>query len=105
MVRIEWNEIALEDLKEIHDYIARDSNNYANLFVKKLYDAVQNLKDFPKIGRIVPETNIPSIRVSSCLSSMSLDPNADTTLSIVSITIFLYPSDSSKFPDFRTITQ
>ena len=62
MVRIEWNEIALEDLKEIRDYIARDSNNYANLFVKKLYDAVQNLKDFPKIGRIVPETNIPSIR-------------------------------------------
>ena len=62
MVRIEWNEIALEDLKEIHDYIARDSNNYANLFVKKLYDAVQNLKDFPEIGRIVPETNISSIR-------------------------------------------
>ncbi len=62
MVRIEWNEIALEDLKEIRDYIARDSNNYANLFVKKLYDAVQNLKDFPEIGRIVPETNIPSIR-------------------------------------------
>ena len=50
MVRIEWNEIALEDLKEIRDYIARDSNNYANLFVKKLYDAVQNLKDFYKIA-------------------------------------------------------
>jgi plasmid stabilization system protein ParE len=33
MVQIEWTERSLEDLKEIHDYIARDSKNYANLFV------------------------------------------------------------------------
>ena len=57
MVRIEWNERALEDLNEIHDYIARDSKNYANLFVKKLYENAQKLKDFPNIGRIVPEVD------------------------------------------------
>ena len=62
MVQIEWTERSLEDLNEIHDYIARDSKSYANLFIKKLYDAVQKLKEFPKMGRIVPEVNILSVR-------------------------------------------
>ena len=46
MVRIEWNERALEDLGEIREYIARDSKNYANFFVKKIYDAVQTFFNF-----------------------------------------------------------
>ena len=54
MVRIEWNERALEDLNEIYEYITRDSKNYAKLFVKKIYEKIQNLKGFPNIGRIVP---------------------------------------------------
>ncbi|MHA1106613.1 MAG: type II toxin-antitoxin system RelE/ParE family toxin [Promethearchaeota archaeon] len=62
MVRIEWTEHSLEDLNEIHNYISRDSKSYANLFIKKLYENVQRLKDFPKIGRIVPEINNPSVR-------------------------------------------
>jgi len=62
MVRIEWTERSLEDLNEIHDYIARDSKNYAHLFVKKIYETVQKLKDFPNIGRVVPEVNNPSVR-------------------------------------------
>ena len=62
MVRIEWTKRSLEDLNEIRDYIARDSKSYANLFVKKLYDAVQKLKEFPNIGRFVPEVNITSVR-------------------------------------------
>lgn len=62
MVRIEWNERALEDLNEIREYIARDSKNYANLFVKKIYETAQKLEDFPNIGRIVPEVDISSIR-------------------------------------------
>jgi toxin ParE1/3/4 len=32
------------------------------LFVKKIYDSVQKLKDFPNIGRIVIEIDNPSIR-------------------------------------------
>ena len=62
MVRIEWTERSLEDLNEVHDYIARDSKNYAHLFVKKIYETVQKLKDFPNIGRVVPEVNNPSVR-------------------------------------------
>lgn len=62
MVLIEWTDRSLEDLNEIHDYIARDSKNYAHLFVKKIYETVQKLKDFPNIGRVVPEVNNPSVR-------------------------------------------
>ena len=62
MVRLEWTERSLEDQNELHEYIARDSSNYANLFVKKIYETVQKLKDFPKIGKIVPEVNNPSVR-------------------------------------------
>jgi addiction module RelE/StbE family toxin len=62
MVQIEWTERSLEDLNEIHDYIARDSKSYANLFIKKIYNTVQKLKEFPNIGRMVPEVNIPSVR-------------------------------------------
>ncbi len=62
MVRIEWTERSLEDLNQIHDYIARDSKSYATLFIKKLYNTVQKLKEFPNMGRIVPEVNIPSVR-------------------------------------------
>ncbi len=62
MVRIEWTERSLDDLREIHDYIARDSKSYANLFVKKLYVAVQKLKEFPNIGRLVPEVSNTSVR-------------------------------------------
>ena len=62
MVRIEWTERSLEDLNEIYDYIARDSKSYATLFIKKIYESIQKLKDFPKIGRIVPEINISTVR-------------------------------------------
>ena len=62
MVQIEWTERSLEDLNEIHDYIAWDSKSYANLFIKKIYNTVQKLKEFPNIGRMVPEVNIPSVR-------------------------------------------
>ena len=62
MVRIEWTDRSLEDLKNIYDYIARDSKSFASLFSKKLYETVQKLKEFPNMGRIVPEVNIPSVR-------------------------------------------
>ena len=62
MVRIEWTNPALEDLKEIYDFIKRDSKNFAKLFIEKTYIKIQQLKDFPKIGRIVPEKNDVNIR-------------------------------------------
>lgn len=44
MVKVIWTEIAIDDLKLIHDYISKDSTFYAGRFVKKLIHRVDHLK-------------------------------------------------------------
>jgi addiction module RelE/StbE family toxin len=62
MVAIIWTEFALEDLRIIHEYISKDSKRYADRFVEKLIDRVDQLEGFPKSGRVVPEFNSELIR-------------------------------------------
>ena len=62
MVEIEWSEIALDDLKEIHEYISKDSKLYADRYINKLFTRVDQLETHPKSGRIVPEYNMEIIR-------------------------------------------
>ena len=57
-----WTIPAKLDLKEIHDYIARDSKYYAQKVSQDIVDKSEKLKYFPQIGRIVPEINNPNIR-------------------------------------------
>lgn len=62
MVKIVWTELSTEDLKEIFDYIAKDSTRYASITVNKIYDRAQDIIDNPYVGRIVPEINVNVIR-------------------------------------------
>jgi len=62
MVTIEWSEIALDDLREIHAYISKDSKMYADRYVDKLFSRVDQLETHPKSGRVVPEYNVETIR-------------------------------------------
>lgn len=62
MVNVIWTELALEDLKSVHDYITKDSALYANRFIYKLVSRVRQLEAFPKSGRIVPEFGSENIR-------------------------------------------
>ena len=50
------------DLKQIHDYIAKDSRYYAKKVVQTIVEKTEELMDFPEIGRIVPEIDDPNIR-------------------------------------------
>jgi addiction module RelE/StbE family toxin len=61
-MKIVWTQPAVEDLHELHAYIARDSELYASGFVEQLLSAVEALENHPKLGRIVPEGNDESIR-------------------------------------------
>ena len=61
-MKIEWTEPAISDLDSIRDYIARDSEYYADIFIEKIITAVENLEEFPEIGRIVPEAEERNIR-------------------------------------------
>ena len=42
MVVIEWSEIALDDLKEIYEYISKDSKIYADRYINKLFTRVDS---------------------------------------------------------------
>jgi toxin ParE1/3/4 len=62
MVKIVWTDLAIEDLRSIHEFISKDSKRYADRYVEKLISRVDQLENFPKSGRIVPEFDQSTIR-------------------------------------------
>ena len=62
MVRLTWTDQAIDDLGKIGDYIAENSERYAKLTIKKLYERTEILKQFPLAGRVVPEKNEENVR-------------------------------------------
>ena len=61
-MKILWTEPAIEDLRNIYGYIARDSEVYASSYVQRIILAVDGLSDFPRLGRMVPEASQETIR-------------------------------------------
>ncbi len=55
MAKVIWSPSALEDIKLIHEYLARDSINQANLFIDKIIASTEKLSQFPLSGRMIPE--------------------------------------------------
>lgn len=55
MARLVWADPAIEDLEEIAEYIALDSAIAAKRLVRRVFDAVERLRDFPDSGRRPPE--------------------------------------------------
>jgi toxin ParE1/3/4 len=62
MVKVIWTDTAIQDLNDIGDYIAKDSERYAELTVQRLFDSVDILEDYPKAGKMVPEFEDDSMR-------------------------------------------
>ena len=60
--KVTWTESAWIDLKEVGDYIDKDSPHYAGAFVREVRDAARSLAYLAERGRTVPEFNDPSIR-------------------------------------------
>ncbi len=59
---IVWSPRAINDLEEIAEYIAHDSDHYARSVVRTILQKSRKLSDFPYVGRIVPEFADESIR-------------------------------------------
>ena len=55
MSEIRWPDPALDDMEGIRDYIAKDSPFYAKQFIEHIFDHVEKLTNFPKMGRMIPE--------------------------------------------------
>jgi addiction module RelE/StbE family toxin len=62
MAKIKWTNLALDDLRDIHDYVAQDSPKYADRLMDKIIERVDVLEQHPKIGRKVPEFDKELIR-------------------------------------------
>jgi len=63
MVAIEWTDEAVFWLKEIHDYIAQDNKKVAKRISKEIYNKVQILATFPKIGYVYKTEESREIRI------------------------------------------
>jgi len=61
-MRLIWSPQAVEDVEAIQSYVARDSEQYANLLVERIVAAVDRLAAFPRSGRVVPEVGDQSLR-------------------------------------------
>ena len=62
MVEITWTRVSIRDLKEIYEYIAQDSERYAQITVNKIYQRAKILESNPRIGKIVSELKDDRIR-------------------------------------------
>ena len=59
---IKWSPLATEKIRDIATYIALDKPLAAEQWIEKIFDAVEQLEDFPESGRIVPEIMRNDIR-------------------------------------------
>ena len=61
-MKVFWTHMAYRRLEEIFSYIEKDSLNNAGRWVDKLVKKTNQLKDFPKVGRVVSEGGSANIR-------------------------------------------
>ncbi len=62
MVKISWLKEARDDLKDIFDFISRDSKKYAIRQVDRIFSRTHILRTQVRAGKIVEEINNPEIR-------------------------------------------
>jgi toxin ParE1/3/4 len=62
MAKLIWSIDSIDDMNEIGDYIAESSAGYAAFLITEFLKCEKILTRFPKIGRIMPEIGINSIR-------------------------------------------
>jgi plasmid stabilization system protein ParE len=61
-MKIEWTRSALNDARNLRNYIAQDSAAYADWFVQRIIEAIEKAAAFPLLGRRVPEADDDAIR-------------------------------------------
>lgn len=62
MAKVKWSKRAIKDVDGIAEFIANDSEHYAEIQVGRFFEAVKVLEIHPYSGKIVPEKNDESLR-------------------------------------------
>ena len=61
-LKLIWTQLAIDDLDDIANFIAKDSEDYAKIFVRKIVEQVERIPNFPLLGRVVPEIQDEQVR-------------------------------------------
>ena len=61
-MKLFWTEPAIQDLRDLRDYIAADSDFHAADFIASIITRAERLTTFPMIGRVVPEAQRENTR-------------------------------------------
>ena len=61
-MKLFWTDPAVQDLRDLRDYIATDSGFHAADFIASIVTRAERLTTFPLIGRVVPEAQRQDIR-------------------------------------------
>jgi toxin ParE1/3/4 len=61
-MKLFWTEPAIQDLRDLRDYIAADSDFHAADFIASIVTRAERLTTFPMIGRVVPEAQRENTR-------------------------------------------
>lgn len=83
---VKWSLPAKSDLKQIFDYIAKDSIYYAKNVTQTIVTKTEILTEFPEIGRVVPEiddTNVRELIVYSYRLIYEIAPDGIEILAII----------------------
>lgn len=83
---VKWTKPAKLDLKQVYDYIARDSKFYAKKVSQEIVEKSEKLNSFPEIGRIVPEigdSNIRELIIYSYRLIYEIFPNRIEVLALI----------------------
>ena len=59
---VKWSDSAIYDLRQIYDYISRNSTHYGKKVVDDIVGKSEKIGEFPNLGKKVVELNNPRIR-------------------------------------------
>jgi addiction module RelE/StbE family toxin len=62
MVEVKWTRQAIDDVESIAEFIAKDSEKYAQIQVERIFERFEILETQPLMGRMVPEIENQNIR-------------------------------------------
>jgi len=66
MAQLIWALRAVEDLEEICNFIARDSEQFAGVFAQQVVALTGTISKWPRLGSVVPEYESEKIRERLC---------------------------------------
>ena len=62
MAKVNWSQEAREDLEDIYLQYCKYSDVFAQKWADEIFDVILLLETNPRLGRVLPETKIVSIR-------------------------------------------